>query len=79
MTSGEKFGCDYLAYESAPGSDHSRFMVVCRANNDPLNCMDMLAVCRVAGQVGKHVLLAVVAPNSLIPSYVELNWWKGDA
>lgn len=25
LTSGEKFGCNYLAYEKPPGDGHSRF------------------------------------------------------
>ncbi|CAD5234778.1 unnamed protein product [Bursaphelenchus xylophilus] len=76
LTSGQKFGCDYLAYEKSPGEEHSRFMVYCKRSEDSIYPLDVLSLSRVAGQVGKAVLLAVVTSNSVIPSYVEMNWWK---
>ncbi|CAD5229039.1 unnamed protein product [Bursaphelenchus okinawaensis] len=78
LTSGEKFGCDYLAYEKKPGEEHSKFMVYCKRTEENILPMDILSLSRVANQVKKVVLLAVVSETSVAPSYVEMNWWKGD-
>lgn len=53
-------------------------MVNVKESTDELKPLDLLTLTRVAGQVGKQVLLATVAPNALIPSYINMNWWKGD-
>ncbi|CAG9539805.1 unnamed protein product [Cercopithifilaria johnstoni] len=76
LTCGLKFGCDYLAYESAPGEDHSKWLVKCVDSQDALSSLDLIALSRLSSQVKKHVLLAVVSPDTLSPYYIEYSWWK---
>nr|CAD2170708.1 unnamed protein product [Meloidogyne enterolobii] len=78
LLSGAKFGCDYLAYEKPPGEQHSLFMVICSDVNKSLNLYNLIATSRVSTQVKKKILLAVVSPGTLLPYYLEMNWWKGD-
>ncbi|VBB28235.1 unnamed protein product [Acanthocheilonema viteae] len=76
LTCGLKFGCDYLAYESAPGEDHSKWLVKCVNSQDALSSLDLIALSRLSSQVKKHILLAVVSPDTLSPYYIEYSWWK---
>uniref|UniRef100_A0A1I8C0S8 tRNA-intron lyase n=1 Tax=Meloidogyne hapla TaxID=6305 RepID=A0A1I8C0S8_MELHA len=78
LLNGAKFGCDYLAYEKPPGEKHSLFMVICSDVNKSLNIYNLIATSRVSTQVKKKILLAVVNPGTLLPYYLEMNWWKGD-
>ncbi|CAK5042104.1 unnamed protein product [Meloidogyne enterolobii] len=78
LLSGAKFGCDYLAYEKPPGEQHSLFMIICSDVNKSLNLYNLIATSRVSTQVKKKILLAVVSPGTLLPYYLEMNWWKGD-
>ncbi|VDO44989.1 unnamed protein product [Onchocerca flexuosa] len=76
LTCGLKFGCDYLAYESVPGEDHSKWLVKCVDSQDALSSLDLIALSRLSSQVKKHVLLAIVSPDTLSPYYIEYSWWK---
>ncbi|EJD74500.1 hypothetical protein LOAG_18189 [Loa loa] len=76
LTCGLKFGCDYLAYESIPGEDHSKWLVKCVDSQDALSSLDLIALSRLSSQVKKHVLLAIVSPDTLSPYYIEYSWWK---
>ncbi|KAK6114478.1 tRNA intron endonuclease catalytic C-terminal domain family protein [Brugia pahangi] len=76
LTCGLKFGCDYLAYESVPGEDHSKWLVKCVDSQDTLSFLDLIALSRLSSQVKKHVLLAIVSPDTLSPYYIEYSWWK---
>ncbi|CAK5081828.1 unnamed protein product [Meloidogyne enterolobii] len=66
------------AYEKPPGEQHSLFMVICSDVNKSLNSYNLIATSRVSTQVKKKILLAVVSPGTLLPYYLEMNWWKGD-
>uniref|UniRef100_A0A915Q5X4 U6 snRNA-associated Sm-like protein LSm2 n=1 Tax=Setaria digitata TaxID=48799 RepID=A0A915Q5X4_9BILA len=76
LTCGLKFGCDYLAYECAPGEDHSKWLVKCVDSQETLSFLDLIALSRLSSQVKKHVLLAIVSPDTLSPYYIEYSWWK---
>uniref|UniRef100_A0A0R3RSF6 tRNA-intron lyase n=1 Tax=Elaeophora elaphi TaxID=1147741 RepID=A0A0R3RSF6_9BILA len=76
LTCGLKFGCDYLAYESVPGEDHSKWLVKCVDSQNALSALDLIALSRLSSQVKKHVLLAIVSPDTLSPYYIEYSWWK---
>lgn len=41
----------------------------------PLN---LISAVRVSSQVKKQLLLSIVSPDSLIPYYIQTNWWKGE-
>lgn len=76
LTCGLKFGCDYLAYEAIPGKEHSKWLVKCVDSQDALQPLDLIALSRLSSQVKKHVLLAIVSPDSISPYYIEYSWWR---
>jgi len=58
--------------------NHSSYLVVCVGAQDPLQPLDLISSSRLASQMKRTVLLAVVTADSLIPYYITANWWKGD-
>lgn len=56
--------------------DHSKWLVKCVDSQDALSSLDLIALSRLSSQVKKHVLLAVVSPDTLSPYYIEYSWWK---
>jgi len=79
LTSGTKFGCDYLAYEKSPDTEHARFMVISwNSNVSSISLTDLIGFTRVASQVKKKIIFSIVGEGSVVPHYIEINWWKGD-
>ncbi|XP_053208338.1 tRNA-splicing endonuclease subunit Sen34-like isoform X2 [Panonychus citri] len=58
ITSGFKYGCDYLAYEYDPLVFHSKYMVTCQSQLDHLEGLQFLILNRVSSQVNKKLLIA---------------------
>lgn len=56
--------------------DHSKWLVKCVDSQDTLSPLDLIALSRLSSQVKKHVLLAIVSPDTLSPYYIEYSWWK---
>uniref|UniRef100_A0A1I7YMZ9 U6 snRNA-associated Sm-like protein LSm2 n=1 Tax=Steinernema glaseri TaxID=37863 RepID=A0A1I7YMZ9_9BILA len=76
LTEGFKFGCSYLAYEGIPGEDHSHYMVRCIASEDSISPHSVISLSRVASQVRKSIILAIVSYDSLSPYYLKVDWWR---
>uniref|UniRef100_A0A1I7XUX6 tRNA-intron lyase n=1 Tax=Heterorhabditis bacteriophora TaxID=37862 RepID=A0A1I7XUX6_HETBA len=76
ITCGSRFGCHYLAYEDNPSQTHAKFFVECILSDECLSPMKLITLTRVATQVKKTVLLAVVSSDNNIPHYMEIQWWK---
>ncbi|KAK0403939.1 hypothetical protein QR680_017207 [Steinernema hermaphroditum] len=76
LTEGFKFGCAFLAYEGVPGVDHSHYMVRCIASDDNVSPQSLISISRVASQVRKSIILAVVSSDSLSPYYLKFEWWR---
>uniref|UniRef100_A0A0N5AR63 tRNA-intron lyase n=1 Tax=Syphacia muris TaxID=451379 RepID=A0A0N5AR63_9BILA len=76
MTDGLQFGCDYLLYEEKPGEEHAKYLVKCTNTMSTICPLDLAALSRVASQVKKDILLAIVAPDSFTPYYIVMSWWR---
>ncbi|CAI4227031.1 unnamed protein product [Auanema sp. JU1783] len=76
ITAGLRFGCDYLAYEGLPGEVHAKYLVKCLPSDEDLSPLELISLTRVATQVKKAVLLAIVADDNHTPHYMTLQWWK---
>jgi tRNA-splicing endonuclease subunit Sen34 len=79
LTSGLKFGCDFLAYKHDPLLFHSSFLVVCESNVDRLHEKQMFSFNRLASQVKKSVVLAIGRCDQF-PSQIDLmtiEWKSG--
>lgn len=76
MTDGLRFGCDYLLYEDVPGEGHAKYMVKCVSTMASICPLDLAALSRVGSQVKKDTLLAIVSPDSFVPYYIVMSWWR---
>lgn len=87
ITSGAKFACDFLAYESDPHICHSKFMVVCidcnkvsLTKNEPLvDSLSSQVRGRLSVQVNKRLVFALVKlspsnSNDVAIEYQEFRW-----
>lgn len=82
LTSGLKFGCDYLAYKQDPILYHSSFLVICEPDSQSLHDKHVLSYNRLASQVKKSVLFAIQrsTDQTISASNIELftiGWKSG--
>lgn len=74
LSSGDKFGVDFLLYQDDPRTVHSSLLVLVRSAEDAsLRAIDIVGYGRLATQVNKSVLVASVSAESAI-SYVTVDW-----
>jgi len=77
LTSGDKFGADFLAYPGDPLLFHAKFVVLCLTNDDDedpeeslrrMQESELVAKCRLGTAVNKAVLVAFVASKKAATS-----------
>ncbi|VDP30642.1 unnamed protein product [Soboliphyme baturini] len=73
ITSGLKFGCDYLLYPGDPLAFHASHLVHCAKRSKQFRARDLLSWCRLGTQVKKIVLLCSVDDESNV-AYTSLKW-----
>uniref|UniRef100_A0A0N4Z7P5 tRNA-intron lyase n=1 Tax=Parastrongyloides trichosuri TaxID=131310 RepID=A0A0N4Z7P5_PARTI len=79
LVNGINFGCNYLAYDKNPISNHSKFMVLITSTSNTIIPLQLISTLRVSTQVNKDILLAIVDRENLLPYYTVMKWWKGDS
>ncbi|XP_045460680.1 tRNA-splicing endonuclease subunit Sen34 isoform X1 [Harmonia axyridis] len=72
ITSGEKFGGDFLVYLGDPITHHAIFIVRCVDATTKMTPYDIIAFGRLATSVKKRVVLASLIDD--IVSYITVNW-----
>lgn len=70
ITSGLKYGGDFLVYADDPSRSHSTYLAVVTAYQEPVHSLATLA--RVANKVKKRVLLC--SPDENQVHYCTLEW-----
>uniref|UniRef100_A0AAV2J5U4 tRNA-splicing endonuclease subunit SEN34 n=1 Tax=Knipowitschia caucasica TaxID=637954 RepID=A0AAV2J5U4_KNICA len=73
LTSGGKFGADFLVYPGDPLRFHAHFMAVCVQQGEPLSLRDVLSWIRLSSNVKKTLLLCSQCPEGGI-LYSSLQW-----
>lgn len=73
LTSGAKFGGDFLAYAGDPEVYHALFIVVCVPQNLDMKALDLVVLGRMGNQVKKTTVLASVGPAGGA-EYISLSW-----
>ncbi|XP_052764569.1 tRNA-splicing endonuclease subunit Sen34-like [Mya arenaria] len=73
ITSGLKFGGDFLSYPGDPSRFHSFFIVVCRPYREPLCAGDIVTMGRLGTSVKKTVVLCSLDDAGRI-CYTSLQW-----
>lgn len=81
LTSGHKFGVDFLAYEGDPLIYHAKFMILVKSHTEherllsckQLTALEMLIKGRLSVQVNKKLLIASINDQNE-PQFVSINW-----
>ncbi|KAL8558499.1 hypothetical protein ACOMHN_059240 [Nucella lapillus] len=73
LTSGQKFGGDFLAYPGDPSRFHSFYIVVCVERDRQLPALDLIAMGRLGATVRKTVLIASVDSGGCV-QHTSLQW-----
>ncbi|KAJ1354956.1 hypothetical protein KIN20_012055 [Parelaphostrongylus tenuis] len=76
LTSGQQFGCTYLAYEGMPGDVHATFLVDFVLDDVKFSPLEIVSLIRLATQVKKNLVIAIVASDSHLPHYIKFDWLK---
>ncbi|KAL6724730.1 hypothetical protein Aduo_019591 [Ancylostoma duodenale] len=76
LTSGEQFGSAWLVYEGLPGDVHAKFLCEFVMDDENLSPLNLISLVRVATQVKKNLLVAVVPSDSNLPHYITIDWFK---
>ncbi|XP_057338079.1 tRNA-splicing endonuclease subunit Sen34 [Microplitis mediator] len=66
LTSGEKFGGDYLAYPGDPLMFHSQFIILCTNIDEEIPILDLSGQCRVACHVRKTQVYAYFSDDNQV-------------
>ena len=74
LTSGDKFGADFLAYPGDPLLFHAKFVILCLKNEEIRRMPDsgLVAKCRLGTAVNKVVLLSFVEEG--VVKFQRLKW-----
>lgn len=74
ITSGAKFGADYLAYPGDPALYHASFSVRLARDDTPIHPLTLAAATRMSHAARKHVLIASASPSeSSSVSYIAVG------
>ncbi|XP_069493418.1 tRNA-splicing endonuclease subunit Sen34 isoform X2 [Ambystoma mexicanum] len=73
LTSGSKFGGDFLVYPGDPMRFHAHFIALCFAQEDQIPLSDIITAGRLGTNVKKTVLLCSVNEEGKV-SYTSLQW-----
>lgn len=74
VTSGEKFGGDFLTYPGDPIMFHSQFIIQCKDKNEEMSITDLVAKCRIGCHVRKTEVFATFSENSMDVKYQSFQW-----
>lgn len=73
LTSGVKFGGDFLVYPGDPASYHSQYILVCMEDSPSLTLKQLITYARMATSVKKTFLIAFIK-NSTTLNFLSINW-----
>ncbi|CAK9795560.1 tRNA-splicing endonuclease subunit Sen34 [Anthophora quadrimaculata] len=74
VTSGEKFGGDFLIYPGEPIMFHSQFIILCKDKNEEIPITELSAQCRIACHVRKTQVYAFFSENEDSIKYQSFQW-----
>lgn len=76
LTSGDKFGCDFLVYPNDPILHHAQYMIYVQDLDKPLEPLLFVSIGRLANSVHKIVLFASHDTEQDRVRYVSLDWFN---
>lgn len=82
INSGLKFGCDYIVYEADPLTEHARFLLVCKKEDEEFSALKLLIHGRLSNQVSKQLVLASLESITNETKSEDINYvllkWRGN-
>nr|CAG4718908.1 unnamed protein product [Naegleria fowleri] len=76
LSSGDKFGCDFLAYRGDPVLHHAEFMIYIQEIDKPIEPHLIISIGRLGNTVHKTVLFASWNSSTQTVQYISLNWFN---
>lgn len=73
LTSGSKFGGDFLVYPGDPARFHSFYIAVCRPYKQEISMLDFISLARMGSNVRKTVILCSVDDTDQVV-YTSIQW-----
>lgn len=73
ITSGQKFGGDFLVYPGDPVKFHAQFIVVCMEEEAELTTSDLVTYGRLGSSTRKTFVIATISETSCV-TYQSLTW-----
>ncbi|KAJ8673334.1 hypothetical protein QAD02_004596 [Eretmocerus hayati] len=74
VTSGQKFGCDYLAYPGDPIMYHSQLLIHCKSRHEEISVLELVADSRIASHVRKTTVFATQSKDGESIEYFSSRW-----
>ncbi|KAL7306504.1 hypothetical protein TKK_0001203 [Trichogramma kaykai] len=74
ITSGDKFGCDFLVYPGDPIMFHSQFMIMCRRRDEKMYVTNLIFDMRGGNNVRKTTVYATLSKNGEEVEYFSSRW-----
>ncbi|XP_072744758.1 tRNA-splicing endonuclease subunit Sen34 [Anoplolepis gracilipes] len=74
ITSGEKFGGDFLVYPGDPIMFHSQFIIQCKCKDEEMSITELVAQCRVSCHVRKTLVFATYYEEEDRVKYQSFQW-----
>ncbi|XP_051171716.1 tRNA-splicing endonuclease subunit Sen34 [Leptopilina boulardi] len=79
ITSGVKFGSDFLAYPGDPIMFHSQFIIHCKEKTDVLSVNELVSICRIGSSVRKTQVFASFSEENDKIEYQSFQWAESNA
>ncbi|XP_053382948.1 tRNA-splicing endonuclease subunit Sen34-like [Mercenaria mercenaria] len=73
LTSGSKFGGDFLVYPGDPSRFHSFFIAICKPHDEEMTALDVVTMGRLGTSVKKTVVICFEDKNGQL-CYTSLQW-----
>ncbi|KAL0118432.1 hypothetical protein PUN28_009235 [Cardiocondyla obscurior] len=77
ITSGEKFGGDFLVYPGDPIMFHSQYIVHCKRKDEEISIMEIITQCRLSCHVRKTLVFATYYEEKDVVKYQSSQWTEG--
>ncbi|EFN82687.1 tRNA-splicing endonuclease subunit Sen34, partial [Harpegnathos saltator] len=74
ISSGDKFGGDFLVYPGDPIMFHSQFIVQCQCEKEEISVIELIAKCRISCHVRKTLVFAMYCKEKDKVKYQSLQW-----
>ncbi|XP_011504396.1 PREDICTED: tRNA-splicing endonuclease subunit Sen34 [Ceratosolen solmsi marchali] len=74
VTSGQKFGCDFLAYPGDPIMFHSQLLIHCKNRNEEMSVTELVAGSRIGSHVRKTLVFATLSTDGERIEYCSSRW-----